>query len=289
MRLSIFFSCLLGFTTITAVSVAQQPTPSAVIESPQPGATVKTKDRVIIRMLRAGRPMVAIRSLQPGSKWWIQEKGESKSAGVFEIPVTFGNDQTRLGTKFQIAALVVTESQTAMMIEAGTALEQLPKGFQKISVDEVIRGHRDIAENALPEQEVSLTAELISPVPNSVAKRIQLVSLRLKESTVGLPRLVVRSAEEKSEWWVQEPLQQSADGALLNGVARLGNEKTLAGSKFLLMLIEPKEETSRAALKTGVVLKDLSGFKCSQVIPLIAGTEGDEPPTAASPNALTAN
>jgi hypothetical protein len=287
MRLSIFFSCLAGLAGIAGLSVAQQPTPPAVIESPRLGATVQAKDRVIIRMLRAGRPMVAIRSLQPGSKWWIQETGEPKSPGRFEIPVRFGNDQTRLGTKFQIAALITTDSATTMF-DPGTALDQLPEEFQRIAVDEVVRGQADLAERS-PGQQVSLAAELISPAPNSRAKRIQLVSLKLTESTDRLPRLVVRSAEEKSQWWVQEPLQHSADGELLTGVARLGNEKTVAGSKFLLMLIQPTDEQSRASLKTGLVLTDLTGFKCSQVIPLIAGSEADDPAPAAEANALSLN
>ena len=112
MQVRILVSLLLGFGSATGVSTAQQPTPIAAIESPAPNATVETKDLVVIRMLQSGQPVVAIRSLEKNSKWWIQESAKSRGSRTFDVPVRFGNDQTPPGTRFQVVALIAVDSET---------------------------------------------------------------------------------------------------------------------------------------------------------------------------------
>ena len=273
-------SNLLVCALVTGVALAEQPMPIAVIDSPAFGETVETKDRVIIRMLRPGYPVVAIRSMEKGSKWWIQETVESRGSRTFEVPVSFGNDQTPKGTRFQITALIAADLETAASIQPGTAVERLPDGFAHSEIKEVMVG-----QSEPPEHQATLPVELLSPVPNGEAKRIQPISLRLKESTEELPRLIVRSTERNASWWVQEPLQAAVDGEV-SGIARFGNEKTLAGSKFLLMLVQPEDDTSRALLKTGAVLDDLTRFRCSETFVVSAVSAVDDSPESAK-NALT--
>ena len=120
------------------------------------------------------------------------------------------------------------------------------------------------------DQEPKIRAELVSPVPDSEAQRMQSVSFRPEETLDNLPLLVVRSAEPNSPWWVQERLLTTAEGEL-TGTAWIGNATTPAGSRFYLRLVVPKDESARADLKRGVTLKDLSTFWSSKSFSLTTG------------------
>ena len=248
---------LLSPALITGISLAQRAEPIAIIESPSPGQSVTTSDHVTIKMNGPGVPIVAVRSKQ-GGKWWIQAAAASDDSRTFLVPVRFGNDQTRPGTRFMITALIAADSQSAAAFKPGSQLDRLPDQPARAGVIEVVVGRNDTNRQQRP-----LEVELISPVAGGTSKWIQHVSLRLKETTARVPRLVVRSAEENAAWWVQESLQPSGESEF-SGVVRVGNAETPPGSTFLLMLVHPEDEESLAALKTGAVLKDLAGFRCSE-------------------------
>ena len=197
---------LVSSALLSGVSLAEPTKHVALIASPQTGQAVTRIDLVTIRMLGPGHPIVAVRSTEKGSHWWIQEAGKSDRPDEYVIRARFGNDKTPNGSRFEIVTLIAADAATAASIEPGTSMKQLPVKLVPGSINEVIL-NADVSEVDTP---AKLRIELLSPLPNAEVLRDQCVSVRLQEPTGQLPLLLVRSTEPNSPWWVQEPMQQAA-------------------------------------------------------------------------------
>ncbi|MGB7347427.1 MAG: hypothetical protein WBD20_24605 [Pirellulaceae bacterium] len=278
-------------TTVGAAEIPHADAPPVgEIKSPVDAGTVQTRQRVVIQMHQRGTPMVAVRSLAEGSYWWVQDEGIRRGANLYEMHVSFGNDQTPPGTCFQITVLKADDANSAKAIHPGASWEHLPKGISHAHVITVFTAEPGANPNIIAAggaagavggvvpkelavvQQTRLAARLVSPAPKSEAKRMQSVVFQLDEPIVGKarPRILVRSSEENSPWWVQDGLRKSGDGKRWSGVARYGNAQTPPGTEFLTLLVYPKTENASEQMSTGNVLTDLSEFECSETYTLFA-------------------
>jgi hypothetical protein len=262
-----FLSILLG-TCLTTVAVAQS---SAVIHWPPADGPVATHEDVKIEMRGPGLPVIAIRSLEKGDRWWIQRPVQSSDSQHIEVPARFGNDRTPNGTRFQLAVGIVASSEQAASLAANVLIDELPPEMDTAEIREVV-----LERSESGRQRADFKAELLYPTPQHIVERVQLISLRLQTPAEELPRLLVRAGSEASDWWVQEPLREAGEGTL-EGSARIGNEHTAPGSVFLLLLVVPTDQEARAALKTGAALRDLSAYRCSHPIAIVTGAPSSPP------------
>jgi hypothetical protein len=229
-----------------------------MIETPGPGQTVEKKDVVTVRTAGPGQPILAVRSKQPGSSWWIQDLPETSGAHTFVVPARFGNDATRQGTRFEIAALIAPDKEAAASLAPGASLKELPSGWIHSAIKEVV-----VAASAPEIQRQTKAAELVTPKPDAQIERLQKVVFRVPEASEVSPLLLVRSGEPNSPWWVQQPLEAGGQG-LWDGTARIGNGQTPAGSMFHLMLVFPQDAAAGDEMKAGTTLSDVSMLSCSQ-------------------------
>ncbi len=265
MKVSVFVSAFAATLFATHGLYAAEAKPIAVVTSPVAGQAVATSSRVMIEMLGPGHPIIAVRSKEKNSYWWIQEAAKSVSSREYAVDARFGNENTDDRTEFEIVAMVAENARAAASFKLGTAVKQLPAELvQSKMVDVVLDRTESFSHGA------TLSAELMQPIPNGLAQRLQRVSVRMSDHIGAQPLLLVRSMERNSPWWVQDVMQSDGKGNL-TGLARIGNEKTPAGSRFLMMLVVPNTESARAVAVPGTSMKEIAGFQRSRVFAITTG------------------
>jgi hypothetical protein len=111
-----------------------------VIESPKQGATVDMREDLTGRIESAGWPVIFVQADIPGQPWWCQAPVAKVEGGRFSANVVFGDQSTRSGTRFRIAAIVTPTREEALKFGIGSRQQALPEGFPQ-SV-EVLVTHR---------------------------------------------------------------------------------------------------------------------------------------------------
>lgn len=274
MRVRFVVPTLLAGFTVTGALIAGQASPGPLIEAPVAGQRVEKKDLVTVRMDGSGQPILAVRSKQPGSLWWIQESAETTAPQTFVVKARFGNEATRMGTRFEITALIAPDEEAAASLAPGASLKELPGGWLHSAVSEVVVGG-PAAENELP----TTAVQLVTPKPDEPIERLQRVTFQVLDAPQVAPLLLVRSGEPGSPWWVQQPLVSDGQDQW-NGLARIGNDKTPAGAIFQLVLVFPDSADAADAMKPGTTLRDISQLRCSQMFTLTQqtsrGQQGNE-------------
>lgn len=271
MKACVLVSTMAGNLLVTPLLFAGDAHPAAAISTPVAGQAVATESRITIEIDGPGQPIVAVRSKDHESLWWIQEVAESAGPGEFTVDARFGNEATPDRTPFEIVALVAPDSRSAEAMKLGSTFQQLPAELAHSSVIEVVLDRTESLS-----QGATLTAELLAPLPNGEAHHLQMVSMRMDDAAEEVPMLLVRSMERNSPWWVQDLMQRDGEGKF-TGLARIGNDKTPAGSRFLLMFVLPNAGSIQEAAPPGTSLKDISGFRRSRVFAVTRAAKADEP------------
>ncbi len=124
----VFLFTTVAVLTFTASNAAGA-LPNGRIDSPRDASTVQPREIVVIRTASKQKPLVAVRSLNEGSQWWVQDDGVFRGAYRYEVPVSFGNEQTPPGTCFQITVLAAKDAVAARRVRAGDHWETLPEGI----------------------------------------------------------------------------------------------------------------------------------------------------------------
>lgn len=260
MKLRCFLSASIAVVCAAATLLAGN-TPT-VVHSLRADQTVQTREIISIWSGR-GTPILAVRSMEKNSLWWIQRDATPDGAGKFSVLAQFGNDKTPSGTRFEVAVLLATDGDAGL--KAGESMKKLPASLTRGQTIEVAVDRNTIRS----EYPVSTAFELTAPTPGAVVERRLRVSVETQVPSEGLPMLLVRSSERNSPWWVQDAMQKSENGDV-TGLARIGNDKSSSGSRFELILAMPKD-AGRKPIEPGSQLKDLSEFHCSSPIAVTLG------------------
>jgi hypothetical protein len=113
---------------------------SLVIEIPQQGATVGTREELTGRIEPAGWPVIFVQADIPGQPWWCQAPVAQVEGGRFTTSVVFGDQFTPSGTKFRVAGIVTRTREEALKFGIGSKEEALPEGYPQSVV--VVVTHR---------------------------------------------------------------------------------------------------------------------------------------------------
>jgi hypothetical protein len=236
---------------------ANVPNDNVSILAPAEGAAVQTLDKILIESKQAGYPVVVVRADERNALWWAQPELAPHANGRFTASCHFGNAKTPAGKAFHVTvALLRTPQDVARFQEQGT-FRALPSGLawsQPLRVVRAATGRPSIDGSQRPVSR-SQTGVVTAPARGAQVTRLEKVQGRIQGQLP--PVVLVRSTEPNSPWWVQSIAARDSDGAFA-GTARFGNDKTAPGSRFLLVVVSPRNQAEADQFQVGTTLKTLA-------------------------------
>lgn len=225
-------------------SVRAEETPPVTILSPKGKDNVERFFELTGKVLTRGWPVVLIRVDQPDSPWWVQAPVQATTPGSFSAPVRFGNDETPSGREFRVVVLMARTAEEAAQWKPGESVKDLDSGIPRSEEVGVVL--------IQPEQRAELGDVIQSPKADARVRREDRVRGVIKKE--GVPLVLIRSAQADNPWWVQETKRQ--ENGEFTADARFGNETTLGGSLFRVVVVLATEKQA-ASLPVGHTLKSI--------------------------------
>lgn len=262
---------ILSMASVQGASAANNT--GAMLLRPSHDARVEMISEVSGKVLTRGWPIVFVRAELPDSLWWAQEWSEpAAAAGQFKAKVRFGNVKSRDGSRFRVVVLLAKSEGDAMKFKPGTSLKELPEELPRSAETVVVLERSKLESEAIADV-------ITSPAPNSEVGRFAEVVCNAEKNS--RPVVLVRSADAHNQWWVQSEPRLTGDGSVTT-IARFGNAKTPAGTRFKMMVVFPTNSQGQV-FKPGELVTQLpNDISHSAEVEVIRINAAEEPQPVAT-------
>ena len=128
MRKFVFLSVALGCAFISSVSAAGlEPELQVELVSPAANGVAQLLQSVVFRskISSAERPFLVVRSAEPNSLWWVQERLEKAAGGRLKGVAWIGNDKTPTDSEFLVKLIVPRDASAHADLKRGSTLKDL--------------------------------------------------------------------------------------------------------------------------------------------------------------------
>lgn len=254
-------------SSTTGVGVAATSVAAKVI-SPAPDAIVGRVAEVVFETTQPGFPLVLVAAEEKTVEWWVQPAPQVSKPGRYAVAAHFGNSQTPQGKPFHAMVVLVPDEDLAKAMAKQQVLERLPKGMM---TSQPVRLLRRFETDATVVKQVSTSPTVVATSAQesavvSTAPRILRLENRARvanrQEVSGIstgpidPVILVRAKADGNHWWVQDHVKRSESGEF-TALVRFGNEKTPAGSEFLMVVLTPRSTSEAARFKVGESTNEL--------------------------------
>ena len=114
---------------------------------------------------------------------------------------------------------------------------------------------------------VTTTCDIVMSVkPGSPVNRVEHLTFEVRQ---GWPVVLVRDANDKSPWWVQGRAERQ-DARTYLARAHFGNEKTVPGQRYQIVVLSVADESAAQQFETGTTLEEFPvNVPCSEPIEVV--------------------